>query len=122
MPKIFIQKPIVDINGDEMARVLWDKIKEDLILPYLDLKLIEYDLSIINRDKTNDMITKEAGESIKKNFVGVKCATIKTDDIRDFDIIDNTIYIQTGTETLTELYNFEDGKFKIAASSNSLIS
>ena len=49
-----------------MARVLWDKIKEDLILPYLDLKLIEYDLSIINRDKTNDMVTKEAGESIKK--------------------------------------------------------
>ena len=82
MPKIFIQKPIVDINGDEMARVLWDKIKEDLILPYLDLKLIEYDLSIINRDKTNDMITKEAGESIKKNFVGVKCATITPDDKR----------------------------------------
>ncbi len=82
MPKILVQKPIVDINGDEMARILWNKIKEELIFPYLDIKLIEYDLSIINRDNTNDNVTKEAGESIKKNLVGVKCATITTDDKR----------------------------------------
>ena len=82
MPKIKVRNPIVDINGDEMARVLWDKIKESLIRPFLDVKLLEFDLSITNRDKTDDKITIEAANAICKNSVGVKCATITPDDKR----------------------------------------
>ena len=82
MPKIKVRNPIVDINGDEMARVLWNKIKESLIRPFLDVKLLEFDLSITNRDKTNDKITIEAANAICKNSVGVKCATITPDDKR----------------------------------------
>ena len=65
-----------------MARVLWNKIKESLIRPFLDVKLLEFDLSITNRDKTNDKITIEAANAICKNSVGVKCATITPDDKR----------------------------------------
>ena len=82
MSKILVKNPIVDINGDEMARIMWEKIKKQLILPYLDIKLLEYDLGIKNRDKTNDKVTIEAGRAIKKNKVGVKCATITPDDKR----------------------------------------
>jgi isocitrate dehydrogenase len=82
MSKILVKKPIVDINGDEMARVLWNKIKDKLILPYIDVKLIEYDLSITNRDKFDDKITEEAAIAIKNNNVGVKCATITPDEKR----------------------------------------
>jgi len=82
MSKILVKKPIVDINGDEMARVLWNKIKDKLILPYIDIKLIEYDLSITNRDKFDDKITEEAAIAIKNNNVGVKCATITPDEKR----------------------------------------
>ena len=82
MSKILVKNPVVEIKGDEMARVMWQKIKKQLILPYLDIKLIEYDLGIENRDKTNDKVTIEAGEAIKKNKVGVKCATITPDDKR----------------------------------------
>ncbi len=88
MPNIDVKEPIVEINGDEMARVMWSKIKSKLILPYLNVKLIEYDLSITNRDKTNDRITEEAGLAIKKFNVGVKCATITPDDkrVKEFDL------------------------------------
>jgi isocitrate dehydrogenase len=82
MAKITVKNPIIDINGDEMARVLWDKIRESLIKPFLDIKLVGFDLGIENRNKTNDEITKEAALAIKKNFVGVKCATITPDDRR----------------------------------------
>jgi isocitrate dehydrogenase len=82
MAKITVKNPIIDINGDEMARVLWDKIRESLIKPFLDIKLVGFDLGIENRNKTNDEITKEAALAIKKYFVGVKCATITPDDRR----------------------------------------
>ena len=82
MPKIKIKNPIVDINGDEMARVIWDKIKESLIKPFLEINLLEFDLSIINRNITDDKITVAAANAIKKNNVGVKCATITPDDKR----------------------------------------
>ena len=82
MPKIKIKNPIVDINGDEMARVIWEKIKESLIKPFLEINLLEFDLSIINRNITDDKITVAAAEAIKKNNVGVKCATITPDDKR----------------------------------------
>ena len=88
MSKILVKNPVVEIKGDEMARVMWQKIKKQLILPYLDIKLIEYDLGIENRDKTNDKVTIEAGEAIKKNKVGVKCATITPDDkrVKEFNL------------------------------------
>ena len=63
MSKILVKNPVVEINGDEMARVMWEKIKKQLILPYLDIKLLEYDLGIKNRDKTNDKVTIEAGKA-----------------------------------------------------------
>ena len=88
MSKIQVKNPVVEINGDEMARVMWEKIKKQLILPYLDIKLLEYDLGIENRDKTNDKVTIEAGNAIKKNKVGVKCATITPDDkrVKEFNL------------------------------------
>ena len=88
MSKILVKNPVVEINGDEMARVMWEKIKKQLILPYLDIKLLEYDLGIKNRDKTNDKVTIEAGKAIKENNVGVKCATITPDDkrVKEFNL------------------------------------
>ena len=88
MPKILVKKPIVDLDGDEMARILWGKIKSELILPFLELNLIQYDLSIINRDKSNDKVTSDAANAIKKYQVGVKCATITPDDnrVKEFNL------------------------------------
>ena len=88
MSKILVRNPVVEINGDEMARVMWEKIKKQVSLPYLDIKLLEYDLGIKNRDKTNDKVTNEAGKAIKENNVGVKCATITPDDkrVKEFNL------------------------------------
>ncbi len=80
--KIKVQKPIVELDGDEMTRVIWALIKERLILPYLDVELDRYDLSIESRDATDDRITVEAAEAIKRHGVGVKCATITPDEAR----------------------------------------
>lgn len=74
--------PVVDILGDEMTRIIWDVIKEKLILPFLDIKLHVYDLGIENRDKTNDKVTIDCAEAIKKYNVGIKCATITPDEKR----------------------------------------
>jgi isocitrate dehydrogenase len=74
--KIEMDKPVVEIDGDEMARILWAWVKEKLILPYVDLKTEYYDLGLKKRDETNDQITVQAAEAIKKWSVGVKCATI----------------------------------------------
>uniref|UniRef100_A0A1A9UTY6 Isocitrate dehydrogenase [NADP] n=1 Tax=Glossina austeni TaxID=7395 RepID=A0A1A9UTY6_GLOAU len=74
--------PVVEILGDEMARVIWASIKEKLILPYLDIKLYTYDLAVENRDKTDDKITIEAAKAIKKYCVGIKCSTITPDKKR----------------------------------------
>ena len=82
MPKIVVKNKIVNLNGDEMARVLWNKIENELILPYLELKLTNFDLSITNRDETNDQVTSDAANEIKKINVGLKCATITPDDKR----------------------------------------
>jgi len=82
MPKIKVDNPIVDMNGDEMTRIIWDFIKEKLILPYLDVDLLDYDLSIENRDATNDQITVDAAEKTKEVGVAVKCATITPDEAR----------------------------------------
>ncbi len=82
MQKIKVKNPVVEIDGDEMTRILWAFIKEKLILPYLDIVLEYYDLSIQHRDETDDQVTVDAAEAIKKHKVGVKCATITPDEAR----------------------------------------
>jgi len=82
MTKINVKNPIVELNGDEMTRIIWNFIKKKLILPYLDINIKYYDLGIINRDKTSDKITIECAKEIKKIGVGIKCATITPDENR----------------------------------------
>ena len=82
MTKIKVANPVVELDGDEMTRIIWDFIKKKLILPYLDLYLKYYDLGIEERDRTNDQITIDSAEAIKKYGVGVKCATITPDEQR----------------------------------------
>ncbi len=82
MTKIKVDNPIVELDGDEMTRIMWDFIKKKLILPYLDVDLKYYDLGIEARDETEDQITIDAAEAIKKHGVGVKCATITPDEAR----------------------------------------
>jgi isocitrate dehydrogenase len=82
LKKIEVKNPVVDLEGDEMTRVIWQLIKEKLIAPYLDLPLKTYDLGIQNRDATDDQVTIEAAEAIKACGVGVKCATITPDEAR----------------------------------------
>ena len=82
MSKIKVKNSIVELNGDEMTRVIWEFIKNKLILPYLDLGIEYYDLSMKSRDNTNDQITVDCAKAIKKNGVGIKCATITADELR----------------------------------------
>ncbi|MFN3724021.1 MAG: NADP-dependent isocitrate dehydrogenase [Paracoccaceae bacterium] len=82
MTKIKVANPVVELDGDEMTRIIWDFIKQKLILPYLDIDLKYYDLGMEERDRTNDQITIDAAEAIKKYGVGVKCATITPDEAR----------------------------------------
>jgi len=82
MQKIKVDNPVVEIDGDEMTRVIWKMIKDKLILPWLDIDLKYFDLGIQSRDKTNDQITIDAAEAIKKYGVGIKCATITPDEAR----------------------------------------
>jgi len=82
MQKIKVQNPVVELDGDEMTRIIWSFIKEQLILPYLDLDIKYFDLSIQNRDATGDQVTIDAAEAIKKYNVGIKCATITPDEAR----------------------------------------
>jgi isocitrate dehydrogenase len=88
MAKIKVQNPIVELDGDEMTRIIWSFIKEQLILPYLDVDLQYYDLSIENRDATDDQVTIDSAEATKKYGVAVKCATITPDEARveEFDL------------------------------------
>jgi isocitrate dehydrogenase len=82
VPKIKVLKPVVELDGDEMTRIIWSFIKEQLILPYLDVELEYYDLGIESRDASEDQITIDAAEAIKRHGVGVKCATITPDEAR----------------------------------------
>jgi isocitrate dehydrogenase len=82
MPKSKVSSPLVELDGDEMTRVIWSFIKEQLILPYLDVDLRYFDLSIQSRDATRDEITVQAARAIAEHGVGVKCATITPDEAR----------------------------------------
>src|SRR5690349_12163388 len=82
MAKIKVANPVVELDGDEMTRIIWQSIKDQLILPYLDIELKYYDLGIENRDATDDQVTIDAAHAIKKYGVGVKCATITPDEAR----------------------------------------
>ena len=82
MAKIKVQNPLVELDGDEMTRIIWALIKQKLIHPYLDIDLLYYDLSVENRDRTEDKVTIEAAHAIKQHSVGVKCATITPDEQR----------------------------------------
>jgi isocitrate dehydrogenase len=82
MPKIKVKNPVVEMDGDEMTRIIWAFIKNKLILPYLDIDLKYYDLGIENRDKTRDQVTVDSAEATKKYGVAVKCATITPDEAR----------------------------------------
>ena len=88
MSKIKVKNPIVELDGDEMTRVIWNFIKNKLILPYIDLKIEYYDLGIKSRDNTSDQITIECAKAIKKNGVGIKCATITPDEnrVKEFNL------------------------------------
>ena len=88
MTKIKVVNPIVELDGDEMTRIIWSKIKENFIFPYLDLDIKYFDLGIEKRDQTDDQITVDAAEAIKKYKVGIKCATITPDEARmeEFDL------------------------------------
>lgn len=82
MAKIKVEGKVVELDGDEMTRVIWKDIKDRLILPYLDIDLDYYGLGIENRDATDDQVTIDAAEAIKREHVGVKCATITPDEAR----------------------------------------
>ena len=82
MPKIKVRNPVVELDGDEMTRIIWSFIKKKLIKPYLDVDLKYFDLGIENRDKTSDQITVDCANAIKKYGVGIKCATITPDEVR----------------------------------------
>ena len=82
MAKIKVKNPIVELDGDEMTRIIWEWIRERLILPYLDVELLYFDLGVEKRDETNDQITIDAANAIKACGVGVKCATITPDEAR----------------------------------------
>ena len=80
--KIKVDQPVVEMDGDEMTRIIWKLIKDQLILPFLDLKIQYFDLGMEYRDKTNDQVTLDAAAAIKKCKVGIKCATITPDEAR----------------------------------------
>src|ERR1700751_2669468 len=82
MSKIKVANPVVELGGDEMTRIIWQFIKDKLILPYLDINLEYYDLSVQNRDATDDQVTVDAAHAIQRHGVGVKCATITPDEAR----------------------------------------
>src|SRR6476659_7845373 len=82
MAKIKVEGTVVELDGDEMTRIIWKMIKERLILPHLDVHLDYYDLGIEHRDETDDQVTIDAAEAIKRHGVGIKCATITPDEAR----------------------------------------
>ena len=88
MEKIKVKNPIVEMDGDEMTRIIWEFIKDKLILPYIDIDIKYYDLGVQNRDSSEDQITIDSAEAVKKYGVGIKCATITPDEdrVKEFNL------------------------------------
>ena len=88
MDKIKVNNPVVEMDGDEMTRIIWEFIKDKLILPYVDINIKYYDLGVTSRDNTDDKITIDAAEAVKKYGVGIKCATITPDEdrVKEFNL------------------------------------
>ena len=86
--KIKVTNPVVELDGDEMTRIIWDFIKQKLIFPYVELEIKYFDLGINHRDNTNDQVTVDAANAIKKYKVGIKCATITPDEerVKEFNL------------------------------------
>ena len=97
MSKIKVNNPVVELDGDEMTRIIWDYIKKKLILPYIDLDIKYFDLGIKNRDFTDDQVTIDAANAIKKYNVGIKCATITPDEqrVNRFVLVDMLLVTST---------------------------
>lgn len=93
--KIKVQNPVVELDGDEMTRIIWQSIKDRFIYPYLDIDLKYYDLGLEYRDETNDQVTLDAAEAIKKYSVGVKCATITPDEarVKEFNLKQSKLFL-----------------------------
>ena len=88
MDKIKVNNPVVEMDGDEMTRIIWEFIKDKLILPYVDIDIKYYDLGVTSRDNTDDQMTIDAAEAVKKYGVGIKCATITPDEdrVKEFNL------------------------------------
>ena len=108
MNKIKVKNRVVDIDGDEMTHIIWGIIKENLILPYLDIDIKYFDLSIKNRDKTNDKITIDAANAIKKYGIGIKCATITPDEarVKEFNLKKNVVISKRNNKKYSRWYCF----------------
>ena len=107
MSKIKVNNPIVELDGDEMTRIMWEFIKNKLILPYLDLGIEYYDLGMKSRDNTDDQITVDSANAIKKIGVGIKCATITPDEAEMIAIYNPT----NGPINLSDYY-LSDAEFR----------
>ncbi len=94
MDKIKVKNPVVEMDGDEMTRVIWEFIKDKLILPYIDVDIKYYDLGVKSRDNSEDQITIDSAEAIKKYGVGIKCATITPDEerVKEFSLKKNVAF------------------------------
>jgi isocitrate dehydrogenase len=92
--KIKVKNPVVELDGDEMTRIIWKDIKDKFIHPYLDIDLKYYDLGLEYRDQTNDQVTTDSAEAIKKYSVGVKCATITPDEerVKEFNLKQSMLF------------------------------
>src|SRR3974390_2562472 len=120
MAKIKVVNPVVEMDGDEMTRIIWQYIKDKLIHPYLDIDLKYYDLSVQKRDETNDQITIDAAEATKKYGVAVKCATITPDKARvkgrltikfegeDGTVIEKEVFKFPSSGVAMSMYNLDD--------------
>ena len=108
MAKIKVKNPVVELDGDEMTRIIWSFIKEKLILPYLDIDLKYYDLGMESRDNTDDQITVDCAKAIQKYNVGVKCATITPDEdrVEEFNLKKNVEVSKWYNQKYFRWYNF----------------
>ena len=103
MQKIRVANPVVELDGDEMTRIIWQDIKDKLVTPYLDLNIQYFDLGMESRDRTNDQVTLDAANAIKACKVGIKCATITPDEVRVREFNLKAMYMSPNSTIRNEL-------------------